>query len=60
MMSLENPQWNSEIIMYSWDYIGVCAVLFMGKVTDNVLFSRKCCSWKASEVKEQKHLSKCL
>lgn len=52
-MSQEKPQWNFEVIMYSWDYIGLCAVLFMGRVTENVLFSRKCCSWKAPGMKEQ-------
>lgn len=60
MMSLENPQWNSEVIMYSWDYTGLCAVLFMSKVIENVLFSRKCCSWKAPGMKERRHFSTAL
>lgn len=59
-MSIEDPQWNSEVIMYIWDYVGLCALLFMGKVTENVLFSRKHCSWKAPEMKEWRHFSTAL
>lgn len=59
MMSPENAQWNSEIIMYSWDYIGLCAILFMAKSlemfysVENVA-AGKLLEWKNKDIFQQR------